>query len=177
MASDNMGTLFLSSWGRYRIFGTFCSLGGNSYFFYPFLPYTFHKYSCKPILKGETLGFWCSPWVFRLRLTWLSQSFYHKWLLNDRRDLFLARICIIDTHNHNYNAVLSRLNLLQEGRCGLCSERIKVNETIISKVNSKRVKYFIRNVQKGCTCSKMIFLKMMGFSRYCWIGFFSIVNL
>ncbi len=55
---------------------------------------------------------------------------------------FLARICIIDMDNHNYNAVLARLDSRQKGRCWLCSKRIKDNETIISKVNSKRAKYF-----------------------------------
>ena len=77
MASDNRGTYFLSSWWICCISGTFCSLGYNSYFFYPSLPYTFHKYSCKPILKWETLEDSDLRFkVFRLRLTWLSQSFF-----------------------------------------------------------------------------------------------------
>ena len=54
----------------------------------------------------------------------------------------LARICIIDPDNRSYNAVLSRLDSRQEGRCWLCSESIKDKEPIIIKLNGKRSRYF-----------------------------------
>jgi hypothetical protein len=70
--------------------------------------------------------------------------FYHKRSAKrkKRRRIILARICIIDIHNHNYNAVLSRLDSRQEGLCWLCSKRINDQEIIVSKVNGKRSKYF-----------------------------------
>ena len=55
---------------------------------------------------------------------------------------FLARIHVIDTNNHNYNTVLTRICVRQEGRCHFCAEKIKDNDTIISKGHSKRSKYF-----------------------------------
>jgi hypothetical protein len=54
----------------------------------------------------------------------------------------LARICVIDADNHNYNAVLTRIIARQEGLCRFCAERIKDNDTIISKGHSRRSKYF-----------------------------------
>lgn len=54
----------------------------------------------------------------------------------------LARIYIIDTDNHNYNAVLTRITVKQQGLCRFCGRIIKDNETIISKAYSRRPKYF-----------------------------------
>jgi hypothetical protein len=54
----------------------------------------------------------------------------------------LARIYIINTDNHNYNAVLTRIRAKQEGLCRFCGQRIKDKDTIISKAYRRRPKYF-----------------------------------
>jgi hypothetical protein len=56
--------------------------------------------------------------------------------------IFLAKVRVIDIDNHNYNAVLTRITVMQEGGCRLCAEKIKDNDIIISKAHSKRRKYF-----------------------------------
>jgi hypothetical protein len=58
------------------------------------------------------------------------------------QEVFLAKIHVINTDNHNYNAVLTRIRTRQEGLCRFCAERIKDNDTIISKAYSRRPKYF-----------------------------------
>ena len=54
----------------------------------------------------------------------------------------LARIYVIDTDNHNYSAVFTRIKAKQQGLCRFCGLRIKENDTIISKAYSRRPKYF-----------------------------------
>jgi hypothetical protein len=58
-----------------------------------------------------------------------------------RKDL-LAKVSVIDTDNHNYNAVLTRITVRQEGRCRFCAERISDKDIIISTAHSKKRKYF-----------------------------------
>lgn len=62
--------------------------------------------------------------------------------LANSRQIFLARIHVIDTDNHNYTSVLSRLSARQEGCCRFCAKQIKHNDVIIIKGHSKRSKYF-----------------------------------
>jgi hypothetical protein len=54
----------------------------------------------------------------------------------------LAKIHVINTDNHNYNAVLTRIRAKQEGLCRFCGRRIKDKDIIISKAYSGRPKYF-----------------------------------
>lgn len=69
----------------------------------------------------------------------LSQSFFT--ITGFTREP-LARIYVIDTDNHNYSAVLTRIRVKQQGLCRFCGRIIKDNETIISKAYSRRPKYF-----------------------------------
>jgi hypothetical protein len=62
--------------------------------------------------------------------------------LTDFRQIFLARIYVIDTDNYNYTRVLSRISARQEGCCRFCAKQIKHDDIIISKGHSKRSKYF-----------------------------------
>lgn len=54
----------------------------------------------------------------------------------------LTKVSVIDIDNHNYNAVLTRITVRQEGRCRFCAKRIEDKDIIISTAHSKRVKYF-----------------------------------
>jgi hypothetical protein len=54
----------------------------------------------------------------------------------------LARIYVIDTDNHNYSAVLTRIRAKQQGLCKFCGRRIRNDDTIISKAYSRTPKYF-----------------------------------
>ncbi len=58
------------------------------------------------------------------------------------REGLLTKVSVIDTDNHNYNAVLTRITVRQEGRCRLCAKRINDKDIIISTAHSKRRKYF-----------------------------------
>jgi hypothetical protein len=62
--------------------------------------------------------------------------------LANSRQIFLARIHVIDTNNHNYTRVSKRISSRQEGCCRFCAKQIKHNDIIISKGHSKRSKYF-----------------------------------
>jgi hypothetical protein len=60
----------------------------------------------------------------------------------------LERIYVIDTDNHNYSAVLTRIRVKQQGLCRFCGRRIRNDDTIISKAYSRTPSTFIKNVLK-----------------------------
>src|SRR5919106_2395511 len=72
------------------------------------------------------------------------------WVTNRRKKkkIILARICVIDTDNHNYNAILTRISARQEGLCRFCAQRIKDKDIIISTAHSRRRKYFHKECAK-----------------------------
>jgi hypothetical protein len=72
----------------------------------------------------------------------VKSAFLLKIFLLIEEDFFLAKIHVIDTENHNYNAVITRIRMRQEGLCRFCAERIDESDIIISKSYSRRPKYF-----------------------------------
>jgi hypothetical protein len=83
-----------------------------------------------------------APHCIYVMINMVKSAFLLKIFLLREEEFFLAKIHVIDIDNHNYNAVITRIRIRQEGLCRFCAERINESDIIISKSYSRRPKYF-----------------------------------
>ena len=93
-------------------------------------------------MKYDPAGFPIVLPCIYVMINMVKSIFLLKRLTHYFREGLLTKVSVIDTDNHNYNAVLTRITLRQEGRCRFCAKRIKDEDIIVSTARSKRRKYF-----------------------------------